>query len=81
MPGLRGKKVDTTDWTADDWRRTRRWNCAFLIGWIAFYAYGVGSLIHEAHWLMLAAFSAIALAGGILQVARLVRISISLKGR
>ncbi len=80
MPGLHGKEIDTTDWTAHEWRRARIWNVVFFVAWIAFFAYALADLLHHGNWLMFALTFAIAVFGVISQVVWLVRVSIWLKG-
>jgi hypothetical protein len=82
MPSLRGKQFDfdTTNWTAHDWRRARIWNAVFFVGWFAFFACAMGSLLYDGNWLMFVPFFVIGVGGCISQLVWLVRVSAWLKG-
>lgn len=78
MPGLRGKQsdIDTSQWTANEWRRARIWNLVFFGGWFAFFAFAIGNLLYDGNWLMLIPMFVIALVGGVSQLIWLARVSI-----
>jgi hypothetical protein len=75
MPGLR-KEVDTSEWTARDWRSARTWHVAFLVGWIAFFGVAIRAHLEPVNWYLLTPTLLIAVIGCAIQVIWLVRISI-----
>jgi len=75
MLGLR-KDVDTSRWSEYDWRFAKKWNIAFLVGWITFFSLAVRACILPVNWFMLVPTLLIAIIGFVIQIKSLLRISI-----